>query len=85
MPAGTRMVEISGRPWSRGPVTAATATTLVMSVPALVMNTFVPLITHSSSARTALVAIAAATSEPPPGSVRPNAPSRSPEHSPGSH
>ena len=55
-----------------------------MSVPELVMNAFVPLITHSSPSSRAVVRVAPA-SEPPPGSVRPNAPSVSPAHSSGSH
>ena len=47
MPAGTMMVEISLVPSGAVPVTAATVTSAVMSVPELVMNAFVPLITHS--------------------------------------
>ena len=42
------IVEISLRP-SVSPVTAATATTAVMSVPELVMNALLPLMTHSSA------------------------------------
>ena len=45
VPAGTTNAEISRRRPSGSPVTAATVTRLVMSVPALVMNAFVPLIT----------------------------------------
>ena len=47
VPDGTRIDEISLRPRPR-PVTAVTVTSPVMSVPALVMNALVPLITHSS-------------------------------------
>lgn len=78
VPDGTRIVEISGLPSSRRPVIAATATTPVMSVPELVMNAFEPLITHSPPSRTAVVRMPPGTSEPPPGSVRPNAPRISP-------
>ena len=67
------------------PVTAATPTTPVIDVPELVMNTFVPSITHSPPSRRALVRMAPATSEPPPGSVSPNAPSICPAHRRGSH
>ncbi len=55
----------------------------VMSVPELVMKDFEPLTTHEASSCPALVRTAAA-SEPPPGSVRPKAASRSPRHSSGS-
>jgi crotonobetainyl-CoA:carnitine CoA-transferase CaiB-like acyl-CoA transferase len=87
------MVEISGRAPSRRPVTAATATTLVMLVPVLVMKALLPSITHSAAAvppslslgsSRAVVRIAPTASDPPPGSVSPNAPSVSPEHRRGS-
>ena len=48
------------------------------------MNAFEPLITHSSPSSRAVVRVAPA-SEPPPGSVSPNAPSVSPAASRGSH
>ena len=57
----------------------------MIEVPELVMNDFVPSMTQLPSSSRALVRIAPATSEPPPGSVRPNAPSSCPEHSLGSH
>ena len=85
VPDGTRIVEISGLPSSRVPVTAATATTPVIDVPELVMNTLLPSITQSPPSSRARVRIAPATSEPPPGSVRPNAPSTCPAHMRGSH
>ena len=44
---GTMIVEISLRPPCSSPVTAVTVTSEVMSVPELVMNDFVPLMTHS--------------------------------------
>ena len=66
------------------PVTAVTVTKPVMSVPELVMNALVPLMTHSSPSSTAVVRVAPA-SVPPPGSVSPKAPSASPEASRGSH
>src|SRR5215467_505610 len=85
VPDGTRMVEISGLPSGRVPVTAATPTTAVIDVPELVINAFDPSITHSPPSSRALVRIAPATSVPPPGSVSPNAASVSPAHSDGSH
>ena len=66
------------------PVTAVITTTPEMSVPALVMNCLEPLITHSPSSSAARVRVLPA-SEPASGSVSPNAPSRSPLHSRGSH
>ena len=63
---------------------AVIVTTEVMSVPEFVMKAFEPLITHSSPSSRAVVRVAPA-SEPPPGSVSPNAPSRSPAASAGSH
>ena len=79
VPAGTMIAEIC-----RSPVSAVTVTSAVMSVPELVMNAFDPLITHSPPSRRAVVRVAPA-SEPPPGSVRPNAPSFSPAARAGSH
>ena len=49
----------------------------VMSVPELVMNALLPLMVQDPSASTALVLVAPA-SVPPPGSVRPKAPSARP-------
>ncbi len=49
--------------------------------PELVMNALVPLITHSPSSSRAVVRVAPA-SEPPPGSVSPNAPSACPRAQP---
>ena len=81
---GTRIEEISFLPPAGVPVTAVTVTSSVMSVPELVMNALVPSITHSPSSSRAVVRVAPA-SEPPPGSVSPNAPSACPPHSRGSH
>ena len=53
-------------------------------MPLLVMNCLAPLITHSSPSSSARVRVLPA-SEPASGSVRPNAPSRSPEQSRGIH
>ena len=80
VPAGTMIEEISLRPSAVSPVTAVTVTNVVMSVPELVMNDLVPLMTHSSPSSRAVVSVPPA-SEPAPGSVSPNAPSASPEHS----
>lgn len=67
-------------------MTAVTVTRPVMSVPELVMKHFVPLITHSPVASSTLAVVRVApASEPPSGSVRPNAPRISPAHSRGSH
>ena len=58
VPDGTRIVEISCLPSAVRPVTAVTVTRPVMSVPELVMNALVPLITHSSpSSSTAVVRV----------------------------
>src|SRR6185437_5556377 len=90
VPAGTMIEEISGRLPAR-PVMARTVTTDVIEVPELVMNAFDPSITHSRPAwpaagsRRAVVRIPPGMSDPPPGSVSPNAASRSPRHSGGSH
>ena len=63
---------------------AVTVTSEVMGVPELVMNTFSPLITHSSPSSSARVRVAPA-SEPASGSVRPKAPSARPATRSGSH
>ena len=55
-----------------------------ISVPALVMNCFAPSITHSPSSSRARVRVAPA-SDPASGSVSPNAASRRPAQSSGSH
>ncbi|SLH77387.1 Uncharacterised protein [Mycobacteroides abscessus subsp. abscessus] len=83
MSVGTRMVEISLRP-SWLPVTAVTVTSLVMSVPELVMNCLRPLMTQSSPSATAVVLVPLA-SLPASGSVRPKAASARPLVSCGSH
>jgi hypothetical protein len=70
---------------SPGAVKAVTVTSEVSSVPALVMNCLPPSITHSSPSSRALVVVAPYTSDPPPASVSPNPPSRSPLASSGSH
>ncbi len=80
------IAEISGLPSGLRPVTAVTVTRPVMSVPELVMKHLLPLITHSSvSGSSRAVVRVAPASEPPSGSVRPNAPRISPAHSRGSH
>ena len=61
-----------------------TVTSLVMSVPELVMNCLEPLITQWPSSSCAVVFVAPA-SVPPPGSVRPNAPSARPLANCGNH
>lgn len=65
-------------------MTAVTVTSLVMSVPELVMNCLVPLITQSDPSALAVVRVAPA-SLPPPASVRPKAPRALPLASSGSH
>ena len=59
----------------------------VIEVPEFVMNALLPLSTHSTRlavpTRRAVVRMPPGMSEPPPGSVRPNAASRSPRHSVG--
>ncbi len=65
VPFGTRMFEISS-----SPVRAVIVVKREMSVPALVMNCFAPLITHSPSSSRAVVRTLPA-SEPASGSVRP--------------
>ena len=83
VPDGTRIAEISFFPSSPRSVTAVTVTSEVMSVPELVMNALVPLITHSPPSSFAVVRVAPA-SEPPPASVRPNPPSVRPAARSGS-
>jgi hypothetical protein len=84
VPVGTRIVDSSLLPL-RSPVTAATAMTAVMSVPELVMNALLPLMTHSSAASSSTARVCAPpASEPNPGSVNPNAASASPLTSRGS-
>ncbi len=78
------IAEISLLPSGLVPVTAVTVTSAVMSVPELVMNAFVPLITQWSPSSRARVAVPPA-SEPKPGSVSPNAARASPLLSLGSH
>jgi len=82
--------EISFRPSSPRPVMASTVTSEVMAVPELVMKDLLPSTTHSAffpwpSSSRAVVRMPPGMSDPPPGSVRPNAASRSPVHSSGSH
>ena len=69
---------------SSSPVRAVIVTSREISTPALVMNILEPSITHSPSSSRAVVRVAPA-SDPAPASVSPNAPSRSPEASVGSH
>ena len=80
------IAEISFLPASVVPVTAVTVTSPVTSVPELVMNALVPLMTHSLPSSDSLaVVVVPPASEPAPGSVSPNAPIIEPEHSRGSH
>ena len=87
VPAGTMIEEISLRPWSSRPVMASTVTREVIEVPALVMKALLPSTTQCASAPSSLavVRMPPGMSDPPPGSVRPKAASRSPAHSSGSH
>ena len=90
MPFGTIIDEISFRPSSPRPVMASTVTSEVMAVPELVMKDLLPSTTHSAllswpASSLAVVRMPPGMSDPPPGSVRPNAASRSPVHSSGSH
>jgi hypothetical protein len=85
------MIElISGRPSGSSPVRAVTVITLVMGVPEFVMNALAPSITHdppapeSDASSRARVRVDPA-SEPPSGSVSPNAASARPATSSGSH
>ncbi len=86
VPDGTMIAEISrlapGPPWP--PVIASTVTSDVIEVPELVIKAFDPSMTHCPSSSRAVVRMPPAMSEPPPGSVSPNAASRSPWHSSGS-
>ena len=79
MPFGTIRFDTSS-----SPVSAVIVTHAEMSVPAFVMKIFDPLTIHAPSRCSARVRVAPA-SEPASGSVRPNAASRSPEASRGSH
>ncbi len=87
-PFGTMIEEISLRPFSPRPVMASTVTSDVMAVPELVMKALLPSITPSAfpwpSSSLAVVRMPPGMSDPPPGSVRPKAASRSPVHSSGS-
>ncbi|CPV93662.1 Uncharacterised protein [Mycobacteroides abscessus] len=78
------MTEISGEPSAERPVTAATPTTAVISVPELVMNALAPLMTQVPLSSTARVRIDPGMSVPPPGSVKPKAAKDFPEASSGS-
>jgi len=60
---GTMMLEISFLPSAMLPVTAVTVTSEVISVPELVMNCLLPLITHSPLSSRAVVRVPPA-SEP---------------------
>ena len=77
MPFSTTRFEISS-----SPVRAVIVTSREISVPAFVMNIFEPSMTHSPPSSRAVVRVAPA-SDPAPGSVSPNAASRSPEASAG--
>ena len=85
---GTRMVEISFFSLPSAvvvvPVTAVTVTSLVMSVPELVMNSLLPLTTQLPSLSSARVRVPPA-SEPASGSVSPKPASAWPLASWGSH
>ncbi len=83
VPAGIRIVLISGRPSGRSPVRAVTVTTLVIAVPEFVMNDLAPSTTQLSPSSTALVRVAPA-SDPASGSVRPKAASARPATRSGS-
>ncbi len=83
VPAGTMIEEISLR-LPEPPVIASTVITDVIDVPEFVMNALLPLTTHSSPSSRAVVRMPPRMSEPPPGSVSPNAASRSPWQSGGS-
>ena len=73
---GTRIDEISFLP-PVSPVTAVTVTSLVISVPELVMNCLLPLMTQCPSSRRAVVLVAPA-SVPPPDPVRRHPPAGHP-------
>ena len=83
VPDGTMIEEISFLPSSVVPVTAVTVTRPVMSVPELVMNALVPLMTHSlPSSESRAVVVVPPASDPAPGSVSPNAPISEPDAQP---
>ena len=84
VPAGTMIEEICS-PRSGRPVMARTVIADVIDVPELVMKALLPLITQVSPSREAVVRMPPAISDPPPGSVRPKAASRSPRHRSGNH
>ncbi len=84
VPLGTMIDEISFLPFAPVPVTAVTVTSEVMSVPELVMNCLLPLITQSPLSSRAVVRVPPA-SEPAPGSVRPKPASARPAVRSGSH
>ena len=69
---------------SPSPVRAVIVTHALMSVPAFVMKIFAPLMVQEPARSSAVVRVAPA-SDPAPGSVSPNAASRFPEASSGSH
>ena len=69
--------EYSLDPSDFSPLTARRITPRLISVPALDVNILVPLMTQAFPSRLAAVRIARA-SDPASGSVRPNAPRRSP-------
>ena len=78
------MLEISFLPSAMLPVTAVTVTSEVISVPELVMNCLLPLITHSPLSSRAVVRVPPA-SEPAPGSVSPKPANARPAIRSGSH
>ena len=90
VPDGTMIEEISGLPPDL-PVIASTVIAEVIEVPEFVMKALLPLMIHSPPAspcpfsRRAVVRMPPGMSEPPPGSVRPKAASRSPLQRSGSH
>ena len=72
VPDGTMIAEISFLPSSVVPVTAVTVTRPVMSVPELVMNALVPLMTHSlPSSDSRAVVVVPPASEPGAGLGQP--------------
>ena len=85
VPFGIMIELISLRPPSSRPVMARTVTREVIEVPALVMKALLPSTTQQLSSSLAVVRMPPGMSDPPPGSVRPKAASRSPAHSSGSH
>jgi hypothetical protein len=77
VPRSTAKALICFSPSDPVPVTAVMVTPALISVPALVMNTLRPSMTHSSPCRRARVRVPPA-SEPASGSVSPKAQRRSP-------